>query len=308
MLANAFFILLFMYVDNTFHFHSSYHPTPDLSTSRLNMSRKILPSLISLLLLLAGPSSCQAVVQRAWLNGTITFNPSPAGSATVLMSNATAVSTFATLTRRMFVAGIAARPDINPLFTAPPQVLSLRVIQAINPTNPTESISVSFTSNLRITSANLLTDLTYILDIKFGPYFSVDTVIPGYLDDLASAIPAVFGSVTRFLGDIQKGKAIPNPTPSRPPVASPTRRPVSPTRRPVTGPTRRPVASPTRRPQSCLPNSNVCGTNNALCCSRRCLNGVCRAATRGLALEEPEEEADYDEQSRPKKNIRRGNL
>jgi hypothetical protein len=281
------------------------------------MSRHhMLSSLLSLLLLLLGPSGCQAVVQFARVNGTITFKPSPAGSAAVFLGNATALSTFATHTRQLFTAGIAARPTVNPLFTAPPQVLSLSVTRARNPSDG--GIAVTFTSNLRITAATVLTDLQYLVDIKFGPYFGVMDVIPDYLDNLATSIPAVFGEVTGYFGDITEGRQIADPstgpTPTRP-VASPTRRPVTPTRRPVSptrrpvtptrrpvSPTRRPVAAPTARPPTCLPNSNVCGSINSLCCSNRCVNGVCRAATRGLALDDSEE----NELSQTKKNVRGG--
>jgi hypothetical protein len=160
------------------------------------MYRQVLQPLFTLLLLLAGPSGCQAVVQYARVNGTITFTtPSAGNSADVFLGNATALSTFSNLTRHVWMAGIAARPAVNPLFTAPPRVLSLSVIEA---SNPMGSIAVSFTSNLRITSAALLTDLNYVVDVKFGPYFAVMTVIPDYLEDLAGSIPAVFGSVTGF--------------------------------------------------------------------------------------------------------------
>jgi hypothetical protein len=285
------------------------------------MSRHhFLPSLLSLLLLLLGPSGCQAVVQFARVNGTITYTPAPAESANVLGGNTTARSIYSRRTREMFVDGIAAKPTANPLFTAPPVVLRLSVIRVRNPT--TSSIAVSFTSTLRITSATLLTDLNYLVDVKFAPYFSVLALIPEYLDDLATSIPTVFGSVTGFFGDIGEGRDIPNPNPNNPgptptrrpaasptrrpaasptrrpaasptrrpaasptrrpaasptrrPAASPTRRPSSPTRRPAS-PTRRPMASPTNRPPSCLPNSNVCGMNNAICCSKRCVDGMCQ--------------------------------
>jgi hypothetical protein len=282
------------------------------------MHSPALKSFVSLLLLLlARTADGQSILQLAWVNGTMTFAPSPAGSANVFIRDATAVATFATRTREMFVAGIAARPDLNPLFNAPPQVLSLDITQAVNSNN---GIAVSFNSKVRMWSASFLNDATFAQNIQFSPYFTVDAVIRDYLGDLASSIPAVFGSVTGVVGDIQKGKIRPPPrpvpaptqrpataptrlpaaSPTRRPAASPTRRPVSPTRRPGS-PTRRP--SPTNRPPSCLSNSNVCGTNDAICCSKRCAAGVCQPASRGLALKEPQEE---EEQSYTQKNVRGG--
>jgi hypothetical protein len=176
------------------------------------MSRQVLQSLLSLLLLLAGPSGCQAVVQFARVNGTITFTPAPAGSANVLLRNATAVSRFAWYTRDMFEDGIESRANrnVNPLFTRQPRILSLSVTGARNPTS--SSLAVSFTSTLRITSATRLTASNYASDIKFAPYFSVPFLTRDYVDDLSDfVLPRIFNDGMGYSANIGTGRIISDP-------------------------------------------------------------------------------------------------
>ena len=176
------------------------------------MSRQVLQSLLSLLLLLAGPSGCQAVVQFARVNGTITFTPAPAGSANVLLGDATAVSRFAWYTRDMFEDGIESRANrnVNPLFTRQPRILSLSVTGARNPTS--SSLAVSFTSTLRITSARRLTASNYASDIKFAPYFSVPFLTRDYVDDLSDfVLPRIFNDGMGYSANIGTGRIISDP-------------------------------------------------------------------------------------------------
>ena len=179
------------------------------------MSRQVLPSLLSLLFLLANsPSGCHAVVQFARVNGTITFTPAPAGSANVLLRNATAVSRFAWYTRDMFEDGIEARVNrnANPLFTSLPRILSLSVTGARN--NPTSSsLAVSFTSALRITSTTRLTNGNYASsDITFAPYFTVRFLTRDYVDDLSDfVLPQIFDDTMRYSANIGNARVISDP-------------------------------------------------------------------------------------------------
>lgn len=176
------------------------------------MPRQVLRSLLSLLLLLAGPSGCRAVVQFARVNGTITFSPAPSGSANVLLGNATAVSRLAWYTRDMFEDGIESRANrnVNPLFTSLPRILSLRVTGARNPTS--SSLAVSFTSALRITSASRLTNRNYASDIRFAPYFRVPLLTRDYVDDLSDfVLPRIFDDNMRYSANIGNARVISDP-------------------------------------------------------------------------------------------------
>ena len=167
------------------------------------MPRQVLQSLLSLLLLLAGPSACQAVVQFARVNGTITLSPAPSGSANVLLGNATAVSDFAWETRDMFEDGIEARVNrnVNRLFTSLPRILSLTVTGARNPTS--SSLAVSFTSTLCITSASRLTNRDYASNIRFTPYFTVPMLTRDFVDDLSDyVLPRIFDDRMRYSANI----------------------------------------------------------------------------------------------------------
>ena len=176
------------------------------------MARQVFQSLLSLLLLLAGPSACQAVVQFARVNGTITFSPAPSGSANVLLGDATAVSRLAWYTRDMFEDGIEARVNrnVNPLFTRQPRILSLRVTGARNPTS--SSLAVSFTAALRITSASRLTNQNYASTIRFAPYFSVPLLTRDYVDDLSDfVLPRIFDDTMRYSANIGNARVISDP-------------------------------------------------------------------------------------------------
>ena len=176
------------------------------------MARQVFQSLLSLLLLLAGPSACQAVVQFARVNGTITFSPAPSGSANVLLGDATAVSRLAWYTRDMFEDGIEARVNrnVNPLFTRQPRILSLRVTGARNPTS--SSLAVSFTAALRITSASRLTNQNYASNIRFAPYFSVPLLTRDYVDDLSDfVLPRIFDDTMRYSANIGNARVISDP-------------------------------------------------------------------------------------------------
>jgi len=176
------------------------------------MPRQVLQSLLSLLLLLAGPSACQAVVQFARVNGTITLSPAPSGSANVLLGNATAVSDFAWETRDMFEDGIEARVNrnVNRLFTSLPRILSLTVTGARNPTS--SSLAVSFTSTLRITSASRLTNRDYASNIRFTPYFTVPMLTRDFVDDLSEdVLPRIFDDRMRYSANIGNARVISDP-------------------------------------------------------------------------------------------------
>jgi hypothetical protein len=215
------------------------------------------------------------------VNSTMTLLPVEAGSASVFLANNTAVLTYAGLTRRMFAAGIAAHPDTNPLFTANPVILSLKVVKAVNGfESGYPTMGVTFNTKLRVFANTVLTDANYVVDIKWGPYF-LDQFGP-FLTELAGAVPSVFDMVGALGMSFSVPRPISDPSvPTRAPVRTPTRAPVRPpTRAPVRSPTRAPVRPPTRAPvrspstpcrgfqQSCSQASD--------CCSNRCIFSICQ--------------------------------
>jgi len=219
---------------------------------------------------------CEGVVQFCQVNATTVLFPVVEGTDDAFRGNQTAKTKFAEITRDTFSAGIVLRPELNPLFIAPPVVKSLKVTRVASgmygPTGDQDlGIAVTWSSILRLDASRELTEFDYLLEIKFGAYFA--PVGTQYIVDLRKALPAYLGTAGAFGIDVKEGLAVPDPdTPvTAAPVKPPTRRP---TKRP-TGPTRRPTRRPTAPISSCKLVGQTCASDRR-CCSKRCVNGTCR--------------------------------
>jgi hypothetical protein len=225
---------------------SDTHPTHTSTLKHPTMIRTVL-TFVFATALAAGPCLAQ-VEQYIRFNGTLTYSPvSNPGSASVFLSDVNAIAAYEATTRGTFATALDEQPDLIPLFTSPPEIVSLKVVKAVE--RNSDELGVTFETVMRVTSASGLTD-TNLVNIEFDPYwYSNPILLSDYLFDLAEEIPSVFSVVSSFQFDIETPKSASNGShPTRTPVAAPTRAPVSPTAAPVRPPTSAPVVAPTPMP------------------------------------------------------------
>ena len=195
---------------------------------------------------LSVPSHAQ-VRQFIHVNMTLDYSPVPQGSASIFLGQSSGVAAYEALTRGRFEAGIAAKPNLNPLLTSPPVLSSLKVVGAVDvPSSSGSSLVVTFQTVMRVVSASGLSD-DNLQSLKWAPYwYSEGLLSHDYMSDLAEQLPRTFGSLSSFgisVGVTQS--LVPGPSPPAP---------VSPTRAPVRRPTWSPVL-PTAMPRPVAPPS-----------------------------------------------------
>jgi hypothetical protein len=204
------------------------------------------------------PEPAQGIEQYVIVNGTIEFSGVVADSSELFVSDPTSVAAFEALTLATFVAGIAdPNSNQNSILTTDPQVLDVNVVKVTNPS--VDSLAVTFQTTLRLYSYIVLTDYNFLVNVKFGPYFSADPDRSfAYVQDVVSVYPTLFvEEEIYFQIDFGTAKSIPEP-PSMAPVDIATSQVPSPTAAPVT------VAvdngSSSSRPPT-VPNSSTSGSD-----------------------------------------------
>lgn len=167
----------------------------------------------------------QGVEQLIAVNATLVMTGVVSNSAEIFSSDPTTVSDFENITQQSFEEGIANPPaNTNTIFTLPPEILSLVVVDVNTTTDG--NLEVTFETTMRAFADTVLTEENFLLDVKFGRYWSGDAGRSfDYLVDLQTIFPTMFdqdGSFQIFF-DIAKSIEEPSvPGTTVAPTASPT--------------------------------------------------------------------------------------
>jgi hypothetical protein len=178
----------------------------------------------------------QGIEQFIAVNGTLIITGVAFDSTVIFLNDPEKIAAYEALTKQTFETGIAnPDPDINLMFTAPPEILSLKLVEVTNPS--TDSIAVTFQTTMRIYADAVLTEDDFLMAVKFGPYWYSDADRSfAYLFDLQTIFPAMFLEDGSFQIGFAPARAIADPTTPKPtpaPVPSPTQQPVAPTPAPI---------------------------------------------------------------------------
>jgi hypothetical protein len=181
----------------------------------------------------------EGIEQYIIVNGTLEFSGVASDSSELFMSDPESVAVFEALTLATFVAGIAdPNSDHNSILTTEPQVLGVQVVKVTNPS--VSSLAVTFQTTMRLYSLVVLSDYNFLVNVKFGPYFTADPDRTfAYMVEIGSLFPTLFVEEESYLQiDFGVAKSIPEPLPSltSPPTSKPSATPA-----PVEPPTRSPA-------------------------------------------------------------------
>jgi len=174
-------------------------------------------------------SGCRAQLQQSIrFNATMTLSPVTATAAD-FGSNTSVIATFEALTWETFEAGIMDSPNENPLFLVPPEITSLRVVEAKDIAEGVV-LGITFETVMNVISEVDLSEENLLLDIKFSSYWYGDTArLLAYVSGLATKAPTVFGTVGNMAIDFDQAETVdapttnlPVPSPSAPFVSQPT--------------------------------------------------------------------------------------
>jgi hypothetical protein len=197
---------------------------------------------LSFLFLIAFSVPCHGRVEqfiRFDTTGTYSYIP---GTADAFSDSAATIAKFLTHTEETFAACIAAKPEFNPLFISPPEILSIAVVD-VTDSSPGE-MKVKFQTEMRVFSESGLTEANLAEDIELDSYwFRNGILLSEYMSVLNTEIPDYFGGLSRLQIRVETPRTYsPTPTTSPPPQQVSTSPPVLP---PTTVPVKPPTSAPT---------------------------------------------------------------
>lgn len=157
------------------------------------------------------------------------FSGVSSDSTTIFLSNSDKVLEFEEITELTFQSGMTDLPsdDHNTLFTATPEILSLKVVQVTN--DEMDTIAITFETSMRVYADTVLTGDDYFSSIRFGPYWYSDTSRNfEYLFELQGIFPKMFAADGSFQIGFSVAEAIAKPSqPTSPPSTTPTPQPTA---------------------------------------------------------------------------------